>query len=170
MSSTDSVRVTTVVPVDPAAAFEVFTGQVDAWWKRGPRYRPGRLRLGVMRFEPSGVGGRLLEVYDEAAGDAFELGRVLVWKPAEQLVFEWRARNFEPGQRTEVEVRFEAVSGGTRVTLEHRGWDAIPVDHASRHGWGASGAFTSMIGLFWADLVTSLRSHVGARLEHQSGR
>jgi hypothetical protein len=165
VSSTDSVRVTTVVPVDPAAAFEVFTGQVDAWWKRGPRYRPGVLRLGVMRFDPPGVGGRLLEVYDEAAGDAFELGRVLVWKPAEQLVFEWRARNFEPGQRTEVEVRFEAVAGGTRVTLEHRGWDSIPVDHASRHGWGASGAFSSMIGLFWADLVTSLRSHAASRRE-----
>jgi hypothetical protein len=61
LSSTDSVRVTTVVPVDPPAAFEVFTGQVDAWWKRGPRYRPGLLRLGVMRFEPPGVGGRLLD-------------------------------------------------------------------------------------------------------------
>jgi hypothetical protein len=163
VSTTDRVCVTTVVPVDPAAAFEVFTGQVDAWWKRGPRYRPGRLRLGVMRFEPPGVGGRLVEVYDDLTGDAFELGRVLVWKPAEKLVFEWRAGNFEPGQRTEVEVRFEPVARGTRVTLEHRGWDSIPPDHPSRHGWGTSEAFTSMIGLIWADLVTSLRSHVTAR-------
>jgi Activator of Hsp90 ATPase homolog 1-like protein len=162
MTTADHVRVTTVVPVDPAAAFEVFTGQVDAWWKRGPRYRPGRLRLGIMRFDPPGVGGRLLEVYDEASGDAFEVGRVRVWKPAEKLVFEFRARNFEPDQSTEVEVRFEAVAGGTRVTLEHRGWDSIPLDHPARHGWGASGAFTSMMGLFWADLATSLRDHVEA--------
>jgi hypothetical protein len=27
---------------------------------------------------------------------------------------------------TEVEVRFEPIYGGTRVVLEHRGWDALP--------------------------------------------
>jgi len=32
-------------------------------------------------------------------------------------------------------VRFEAVGDQTRVTIEHRGWDEIPQDHAARHGF-----------------------------------
>ena len=39
---------------------------------------------------------------------------------------------------TEVEVRFEAIDGGTRVTLEHRGLDRLPDEVAARlarYGW-----------------------------------
>jgi uncharacterized protein YndB with AHSA1/START domain len=154
----DTIRVTTVVAADPATAFEVFTSEIDAWWRRGPRFRHGGGRPSAMRFEPF-EGGRLLEEYGDAAGGAFEVGRVRIWKPAERVVFEWRAKNFEPGLVTEVEVQFQAVERGTRVTLEHRGWDRVPVDHASRHGYGTSGAFVSMIGLWWGDLLTSLRVH-----------
>jgi len=159
MSKTDCVRVTTVVAADPAAAFELFTREVDAWWRRGPRFRHGLGRPSVMRFDGA-EGGRLLEVYTDESGGAFEVGRVLAWKPADRLVFEWRGNNFEPGLVTEVEVRFEPAPGGaTRVTLEHRGWDRVPLDHASRHGYGASAAFVSMIGLWWGDQLASLRVH-----------
>jgi uncharacterized protein YndB with AHSA1/START domain len=75
-------RVTTVVEVDPADAFEVFTREIDAWWKRGPRYRSGS---GTLRFE-GGPGGRLVEAQD---GGELEIGKVLVWEPGERLVFEW---------------------------------------------------------------------------------
>ena len=160
MSTTDRIRVTTVVAADPATSFELFTREVDAWWRRGPRFRHGLGRPSVMRFE-GGEGGRLLEVYTDAAGGAFEVGRVLAWKPGDLLKFEWRGNNFELGLVTEVEVRFEPAERGTRVTLEHRGWDRVPEGHASRHGYGASNAFTSMIGLWWGDLLTSLRAHSG---------
>ena len=63
-------------------------------------------------------------------------------------------------QRTEVEVRFEPAPldtrAGTRVTIEHRGWDALPADHPARHGYTGN-AFTSMIGLRWADALTAVR-------------
>ena len=42
---------------------------------------------------------------------------------------------------TEVEVRFEAIDGGARVTLEHRGWEGVAPDVAAskrkikRWGW-----------------------------------
>ena len=159
-SASDRVRATTVVPADPGAAFELFTAEVDLWWRRGPRFRQGAGRPSVMRFE-GGEGGRLLEVYTDEAGGAFEIGRVLAWKPGDRLIFEWRGNNFEPGLVTEVEVRFEPAERGTRVTLTHRGWDRVPLDHASRHGYGARNAFTSMIGLWWGDLLTSLRVHAG---------
>ena len=32
-------------------------------------------------------------------------------------------------------MRFDAVDTGTRVTVEHFGWDAIPQEHAARHGF-----------------------------------
>jgi len=157
VGNTDKVTVTTVVAVDPGTAFEVFTQDVDAWWARGPQYR-FRNRDGVLRFEP-GVGGRLVEVYDPATGDEFEVGRILVWQPGQRLVFAFRGRNYEPRQRTEVDVRFDALKGGTRVTLEHRGWDSLPPGHPARHGLTGS-AFTAMISQWWADRLAAMGAHV----------
>ncbi|MGH2899739.1 MAG: SRPBCC domain-containing protein, partial [Solirubrobacteraceae bacterium] len=138
---------TTRVAVKPKEAFEIFTREVDAWWRRGPRFRTASTRPSAMRFEP-GVGGRLLEIYNGASEEVFEIGRVRVWEPGARLVFDWRAKNFLPGQITEVEVRFEPDAGGTRVTLEHRGWERIPREHPARHGLAGS-AFSAMIGSFW---------------------
>jgi uncharacterized protein YndB with AHSA1/START domain len=155
MRTSDSVTVTTVVDVDPATAFDVFTREIDVWWKRAPRYRFDAERSGSMRFE-AGVGGRLLEVHDEAAADVFEVGRILAWEPGARLVFEWRGRGFRPGECTEVEVRFEPAGGATRLTLEHRGWDRLPPDHPARFGFTGL-AFADMIGLWWADLLVAMR-------------
>ena len=153
MSNTDSVTVSALVAVDPATAFEVFTDDIDIWWKRSPRYRMSTDRQ--IRFEP-GEGGRLL-TYEES-GAVHELGRIRIWKPGERIVFEWRAREFEPDQTTEVEVRFEPDENGTRITLEHRGWDSLPDDLPLRHGVVGE-AFLSMFGLWWADLLVALRAH-----------
>jgi uncharacterized protein YndB with AHSA1/START domain len=161
----ECIRATTLVAADPATAFSLFTEEVDSWWRRGPRFRHGGDRPSAIRFE-GGEGGRLLEVYTDAEGGAFEIGRILAWKPADRLVFEFRAKSFEPGLVTEVEVRFEREGSATRVTLEHRGWDRVPLDHAVRHGTGASQAFVGMMGLFWGDLLASLRTRAtddGAR-------
>lgn len=163
-SSTDRVVVTTVVSVDPATAFGVFTDEVDAWWKRGPRFRSGRPGESRMRFEP-GIGGRLLEEFDEGA-DAFVLGRITAWEPPRQLVFEMGGRDFRAGEKTWVDVRFEPTDAGTRVTVEHRGWDAFPDDHPVRHGL-VGGAFSSMIGVFWADLLVSVRERAGRGAERR---
>jgi uncharacterized protein YndB with AHSA1/START domain len=154
--SDDNVVVTTRVAVDPARAFEIFTREVDAWWRRGPRFRPGFTRKSVMRIEP-GIGGRLLETYEDG-DDVVELGRIRHWEPGARLVLDFRAQNFLPGQVTEVEVRFEAELDGTRVTLEHRGWSQIPAPHPARHGLSGP-AFTAMIGSFWSDLLLALRAH-----------
>lgn len=156
MSRTDRVKVTTVVAVDRRTAFRVFTEETDAWWKRGPRFRFALDREGVVRFEP-GAGGRLLEVFDEASGDAYEVGRVLAWEPPARLAFQFRPRAFGPAEATEVHVRFETVEAGTRVTVEHRGWDAIPADHPARHGL-VGPAFTGMMGLWWGEQLVAARS------------
>ncbi len=161
MSDADAVRVTSRVDVDPATAFRVFTEEVDAWWRDGPRFRWHPERGSALRFEP-GVGGRFLETYADAPGDGFEVGRIRVWDPPRRLVFGFRARNFLPDQSTEVEVRFEADGPATRVTVEHRGWAALGAEHPARHGMDAP-AFRAMMGGWWADLLTAARRHAAGR-------
>src|SRR3546814_6350190 len=70
-----------------------------------------------------GPGGRLVTRF--ADGEEWEIGAVRRWSPGEYLAFGWRLPSFAAAQATEVEIRFEAVGDETRVTVEHRGWDAI---------------------------------------------
>jgi uncharacterized protein YndB with AHSA1/START domain len=153
----ERVRVTTVVAVDPATAFSIFTRDIGAWWKpRGQQlFREGR--IGTMRFEP-GPNGRLLEVYDDGPEEFFEIGRILEWIPGAKLAFEWRQAGFGAREITRVDIQFEALEGGTRITLEHRGWESLPRRSPCRHGLSGS-AFTAMIGARWGDQLTFLRAY-----------
>jgi uncharacterized protein YndB with AHSA1/START domain len=157
-ANAESARVTTFVKVPPAAAFEVFTDEIDRWWRRGPRFRTAGTGASELCFERDASGRRLVERMQDRV---HEIGRVLVWEPGERLVFEWRLSNFAPGERTEVELRFERFNDGTRVTLEHRGWDALRSDHPARHGLQGR-AFGAMIGQHWAELMTAYRLHGSA--------
>lgn len=154
----DQVRVTIGVAVPPADAFRVFTEQIDLWWRRGQRFRSAPGMGGAMHLEP-GPGGRLFESYDTPDGDRLvQMGQTLVWQPPQRLVLRWRAVNFAPDERTEVEVLFEPQGeASTRVTLTHRGWAAIRADHPVRHGLDVPG-FIRMMGLWWGDLMGTLRS------------
>lgn len=166
MIGPDSVRVTSRIDVDPATAFRLFTEEVDAWWRGGPRFRWHPERGGALRFE-TGVGGRFLEVYE--SGESFEIGRIRVWDPPRRLVFGFRARSFARGESTEVEVQFQASGRATDVTVEHRGWSALRPDHPARHGMDAA-SFENMMGGFWADLLTAARRHVAKKAEEKETR
>lgn len=98
------------VALEPARAFAAFTDEIDSWWVRGPINFFDSGRAVAMRIEP-GVGGRVLEIYDDTRGDALELGRITVWEPGVQLTYRSLVDD------TEVDVRFEAVEGGTRVRV-----------------------------------------------------
>lgn len=158
MSTEDSVHVTTVVALAPAEAFEVFTAEVDAWWRRGPRFRHGQDVASTMRFEPH-EGGRLLEIVD-ANGRAHCHGTIRVWKPPERVV--WVDDEPRFGVPIEVDVRFEALESGTRVSVTQRGLDAVAADAPARHGLEGE-AFRSMMGLLWADLLAAHRRRCAER-------
>ena len=98
------------VTVEPMSAFIAFTDEIDSWWVRGPINFFESGRAVAMRMEP-GVGGRVLEIYDDARGDALQLGRITVWEPGVQLTYRSLVDD------TEVDVRFDAVEGGTRVCV-----------------------------------------------------
>jgi hypothetical protein len=154
----DKATVTINVAVDRAAAFDVFTRETDLWWRRGLAYRVGGRHPGTLMFEPR-EGGRLFEAFDTDSGkQVYEYGRIKVWQPPARLLFEWRNANFVGAEVTEVEVLFEEIGHGTRVTLHHRGWAALRPDHPARHNLEAA-AFSRMIGMWWADLLGEMREH-----------
>lgn len=113
MSEDRQVRAEVEVAVDAATAFRAFTGEMNLWWVRGPVNFFDAARATAMKCEP-GVGGRLLEVYDLAAGDVLELGRITVWQPGEQL--SWDSSVDE----VRVDVRFTATATatGTGTTVQ----------------------------------------------------
>jgi uncharacterized protein YndB with AHSA1/START domain len=155
----DEARASVLVKVAPDDAFRVFTEEIDRWWRRGLRYRVAGTRRGIIHIEP-GVGGRLYESFEADTGTrVVETGRVTAWEPPGRFAFEWRAVNFAPAERTEVEVVFEPTPSGTLVTVMHRGWSAIRADHPVRHGLDVAG-FLRMMGMWWGDLLTALREHV----------
>jgi hypothetical protein len=96
----------------PTRAFELFTERASDWWPEAVRHTPDpRSEIRML------ASGRFWERARD--GHEVELGRVLVWEPAERLVLD-----FYPGtdalHPTEVVVKFAQEAEGTRVVVEHR--------------------------------------------------
>ncbi len=70
-----------------------------------------------LRLDP-GPSGRIVE-------RDIEVGRVVSWRPGKQILIEWRQGDWKPDEVTKVEIRFEPVKDGTRVTLEHHDWGGL---------------------------------------------
>jgi uncharacterized protein YndB with AHSA1/START domain len=154
----ETVRVSIDLAVDPATAFAAFTEDVDQWWARGRKNRFRAPWIGIMRFEP-GPNGRLVEVYDDETGDLYEVGRITAWEPGRRLAFTWRIPNFAPDEITHVSITFEPIADGTRITLEHAGWETLRPDHPARHGLTGT-AFRMMRSGWWADHLVAIRRHM----------
>jgi len=154
----DSARISVAVAVPPSLAFEIFTADIDRWWRRGIKFRQAGSRSSLICIEPA-VGGRLFESFDaDGSAHVIEVGRVRVWEPPRRLNFSWRNQTFAALEETEVEVEFAATSSGTMVTVTHRGLSALRADHPARHGLQGA-EFSRMIGLWWGDQMSSLRQH-----------
>ena len=152
--SASSVLISLRVKASPERAFEVFTREIGLWWRHDRMFAFTPRTPGVLSFE-GGEGGRLVETLPN--GKVFEVGRVRVWAPGERLVFGWRCATFAPGLDTEVEVRFQAVGEETRISVEHRGWDALPQEHVARHGFPLS-LFLKHEGEWWRWMLTSYKN------------
>lgn len=161
----DRAKVSVTVAIAPSLAFEIFTADIDRWWRRGLKFRHSGSRSALLCIEP-GVGGRLFESF-ETDGEAHvvEVGRVRIWEPPNRLCFSWRNSTFAAHEHTEVHVEFAPAPAGTLVTVTHGGLSALRADHPARHGLQGAD-FSRMIGLWWGEQMSSLRLLVADR---QSG-
>jgi hypothetical protein len=131
----EPVRKSVTVKRTPAEAFEIFTARIGSWWPiRKFSIHQAEARTCVI--EP-GVGGAIYEIANDGARAPW--GHVLAWDPPAGFVMAWHP-SVDPAEAQEVEVRFVAVEGGTRVDLEHREWQKLGVKaedsrNAYNEGW-----------------------------------
>jgi hypothetical protein len=112
------VRQSTLVRASARHTFDTFVTAIGAWWPVQP-FSAGKARVRDVTVEPR-QGGRVYETWDD--GTEVDWGTLLLWQPPERFVMTW---NYTPAP-TEVELTFAALGPAlTRVTVEHRGWEAL---------------------------------------------
>ena len=100
-----------VLACDPDRAFTLFTEEAGQWWPVARRHT--RDAGSTIRMEAAG------RFYERSRdGTEVELGVVLSFEPALRLLLDWYPGT-GPDAPTRVEVTFEAVDGGTKVTVRH---------------------------------------------------
>jgi uncharacterized protein YndB with AHSA1/START domain len=118
----EPVRKSVDVGCEPAEAFRIFTDEIDSWW---PLATHSVDQAGAACYFEGREGGSIYETHSD--GSIHMWGTVTAWTPPERLVFSWHpGRDASTAQ--EVELRFVATRGGTRVELEHRGWETLGDD------------------------------------------
>ena len=138
---------TALVRCSPERAFEAFTVQIAGWWPLSTHsvYGGDAATVGF-------VEGQIVERSNEGRTNVW--GQVLTWEPPDQLSFTWHPGR-DDGQRTQVTVTFRPEGDGTRVDLEHIGWEVFGEDaEATRATYdGAKG---------WTGVFTSFAAHFAA--------
>lgn len=126
-------------------AFRLFTEGMSTWWPFETH------SIGKDGADPEEAvlegreGGRLYERM--ADGDSSHWATVLVWEPPTRVVLSWELRPDRPS--TEIDVRFSAAGDGTRVDLEHRGWERLG-DQAEEAKAGSDSGWEVVLGHYAA--------------------
>jgi uncharacterized protein YndB with AHSA1/START domain len=114
------VRKELELPCPPGVAFRLFTEEVAQWWPLHTHSVYGEQSRGC-GIDPR-PGGQFYEIAPDGSRSVW--GTVLAWEPPGRLVF-----TFHPGREAEsagtVEVRFRPSGSGSRVVLEHSGWELL---------------------------------------------
>jgi uncharacterized protein YndB with AHSA1/START domain len=127
----EAVRKTVTVDCSVEEAFRVFTADARSWWPTADHSIHGEKVTDVVFEEREGG-----EVYELAEnGEKGHWATIVAFEPPNRLVLSW-----EVGKRalgTEVEVRFAPEGAGTRVDLEHRGWESGQLETRTDYdtGW-----------------------------------
>jgi uncharacterized protein YndB with AHSA1/START domain len=111
-----TIRKSLIVERPPEISFRVFCEEISQWWPGGFGGEGAKVHMDRR------VGGRFYE--RNADGTEYEIGRITAYQPPSVVAFTWRAPTWD--MTTQVEIRFVADGDGTRVELEHSGWDQGP--------------------------------------------
>ena len=71
---------------------------------------------------------------------------MLTWEPPHRFAMSWYPGS-DPSSATELEVRFAREGEGTRIELEHRGWEILG-ERAAQSRTGYDGGWITVLGFF----------------------
>ena len=117
----EPLRLAIDVDCPPAEAFAVWTERFSLWW---PADHTVTGDPALVALEPR-VGGRIYERGSD--GTEHEGGEVTLWEPPRRLGYLWHLLR-DRTDATDVEISFSAHESGTRVEIEHRGWERLGAD------------------------------------------
>jgi uncharacterized protein YndB with AHSA1/START domain len=139
-TSVESVRRTVTVDRPVEDAFRVFTEGIATWWPLRTHSIEAMATDGSRAPETVVLegreGGRLYERM--TSGEEGYWGTVTHWEPPTRVVIEWKV-NPKAIAPTEIEVTFTPEESGTRVVLEHRGWERLGAEAAEARASYADG-------------------------------
>ena len=125
----EAVRKSVTVDCTVEEAFRLFTSGLKSWWPVATHSIYGEKVAEIVLEEREGGG-----VYEISTdGERGQWATVLAWEPPSRVVLTWNILELEPVP-TEVEIRFLPDRDGTRVELEHRGWEAVVEDAEGKRG------------------------------------
>ena len=120
----DPIRKTLTVPLDPAAAFDLFTSGMDRWWPKESHSLAAsdgagdKTSVRVEEFE----GGKVIETKPD--GSEAPWATITHWDPGRRFAMRWYVGRPE-SEATEVDVIFTGTEAGTRVDLTHGGFAVL---------------------------------------------
>ena len=148
------VRQSTTVRSDARHTFDTFVRTIGAWWPAVP-FSAGQDRVRDVTVERRA--GRVYETW--ADGTELDWGELLAWEPPERFTMTWTGTPLP----TEVEFSFAALGPAlTRVTVEHRGWEAMTDEQLAKDcalpGGYSSGAYSAG----WTRILDRFAATLGA--------
>jgi len=157
------VRQSTLVRASARHTFDTFVATIGAWWPVQP-FSAGKDRVRDITIEQR-QGGRVYETWDD--GTEIDWGTLLTWQPPERFTMTWTGTP----AATEVELTFTALGPAlTRVTVEHRGWEALTEEQLATDcalpGGYSSGAYSEG----WEVILACLANAVARTFPVQTGR
>lgn len=139
-----TIRKSIIVNRSPEISFRVFCEEMSQWWPGGFGGKDAK------PFLETRVGGRFYERRPD--GTEYQIGKVTSYQPPSLVAFTWRAPSWEVD--TQVEIRFTAEGSGTRIELEHRGWEQDAKTRDSRGSY--DGGWAKILGIY-ADFAVGAR-------------
>ena len=119
------IRQATIVRSDLDHTFSAFVRSIGAGWPVEV-FSAGKDRVRAVTVEER-AGGSVYETWDD--GTVVPWGELVAWTPPTGFVMTWGGTP----QPTEVELNFVPLGPSlTRVTVEHRGWEAMTEEELQR--------------------------------------
>ena len=144
----EPINASVTVHRTPEDAFRVFTREMGSWWPLqalsiAEDTHGGDVKAETVVFEER-EGGRVLERMSD--GSEATWATILAWDPPRRLVLAWKP-NLTDNPPTELEVTFTVDGDGTRIDLEHRGWERLgALAEEARAGYGEN--WNGVLALF----------------------